>query len=80
MRARDPEFLVLQELYRTGNVSEDYSLSNGTGLSKRSISAAFKKLQKMDLVGTITTSRGLKTQGLTPRGYDYFEQMSGGGV
>ncbi len=80
MRARDPEFLVLQELYRTGNVSEDYSLSNGTGLSKRAISAAFKKLQKMGLVGTITTSRGLKTQGLTSRGYNYFEQMSGGGV
>ena len=80
MKSRSPEFLVLPDLNRTGNVSEDYSLSNGTGLSRRSIAASLKKLQKMGLVGTITTSRGLKTQGLTSRGYHYFEQMSGGGV
>lgn len=80
MKARDPEFRVLQELYRTGNVSEDYSLGDGTGLSRRAITTALKKLTKMGLVGTITTSKGLRTQGLTTRGYHYFEQITGGGV
>ncbi len=80
MKSRSSEFMVLQELYRLGSVSEYYSLGDGTGLSKAALKGALTKLAKMGLVGTRTTSRGLKTHGLTTLGYRYFERMTGGGV